>query len=192
MLPRNRRRAHSNSGPSFPPQAQAFPRPAGKGLQQSIPQQEPQLHQHRSQPASGRATRADTTSLQHSIRLAKGMRGCILSTTCITHIVAGAMIERGAASTLRGQRPGPKAFGRNVHHACFPMHFRAPNNVIKYDGKTNPSVWLEDYYLTCRAGRADDNPFIIQFLPIYLADTTRAWLDHFPRNSIDCWEDRRS
>jgi hypothetical protein len=25
--------------------------------------------------------------------------------------------------------------------------------------------------------------------PIYLADTTRAWLDLLPRNSINCWED---
>jgi hypothetical protein len=31
--------------------------------------------------------------------------------------------------------------------------------------------------------------FIIQFLPIYLADMSKAWLDHLPRNSIDCWED---
>jgi hypothetical protein len=31
--------------------------------------------------------------------------------------------------------------------------------------------------------------FIIQFLPNYLVDTARAWLDHLPRNSIDGWED---
>jgi hypothetical protein len=35
----------------------------------------------------------------------------------------------------------------------------------------------------------DSDLFIIQFLPIYLADTSRAWLDHLPRNLIDCWED---
>jgi hypothetical protein len=57
------------------------------------------------------------------------------------------------------------------------------NNIIKYDGKTNPSVWLVDYHLACRAGGADDDFFIIQFFPIYLA------VDHLPRNSIDCWED---
>jgi hypothetical protein len=84
---------------------------------------------------------------------------------------------------------GPKAFGSNVHDACFPRHFRVPNNIIKYDGNTYPNVWLEDYRFTCRAGGADNDLFIIQFLPIYLADTSRAWLDHFPRNSIDCWED---
>jgi hypothetical protein len=39
------------------------------------------------------------------------------------------------------------------------------------------------------AGWADDKLFIIQFLPIYLADTARAWLEHLPRNMIDSWED---
>jgi hypothetical protein len=53
----------------------------------------------------------------------------------------------------------------------FPKRFWAPNSIVKYEDKTNPSVWLEDYRLT---GRADDNFFIIQFLPIYLAHTARA------------------
>jgi hypothetical protein len=38
-------------------------------------------------------------------------------------------------------------------------------------------------------GGADDDLFIIQFLPIYLADSARAWLDHLTRNVIDSWED---
>jgi hypothetical protein len=60
---------------------------------------------------------------------------------------------------------------------------------MKYDGKTNPSAWLEDYHLACRAGGVDDDLLIIQFLTIYLVDTSRDWLDHLPKNSIDCWED---
>jgi hypothetical protein len=55
-------------------------------------------------------------------------------------------------------------------------HFQAPSNVIKYDEKTNSSVWLEDYRLACRAGGADNDLFIIQLLPTYLADSARAWL----------------
>jgi hypothetical protein len=55
-----------------------------------------------------------------------------------------------------------------------------PNYIVMYSGKTNPSVWLEVYHLTCRAGGADSDLFIIQFLPIYLADMSRAWLDHLP------------
>jgi hypothetical protein len=41
----------------------------------------------------------------------------------------------------------------------------------------NPNVWLEDYRLACQVGRANDDLIVIQVLPIYLADSTRAWLD---------------
>jgi hypothetical protein len=66
----------------------------------------------------------------------------------------------------------------------FPKHFRELNNVIKYDGKTNSNVQLEDYHLVRKAGGANDDLFIIQFLPIYLADLVRAWPDHLPINMI--------
>jgi hypothetical protein len=62
-------------------------------------------------------------------------------------------------------------------------------NIIKYNIKTNLSVWLEDYRLTCMVGGEDDDLFIIQFLPIYLVYSTKAWLDHLSRNVINSWED---
>jgi hypothetical protein len=49
--------------------------------------------------------------------------------------------ERG----LSPEGPGPMAFGSNVHETGFLKRFRVPNNVVKYDSKTNPNVWLEDY-----------------------------------------------
>jgi hypothetical protein len=76
-----------------------------------------------------------------------------------------------------------------VRDAWFPKHFWAPNDIIKYDGKTNSIVWLEDYHLMCQVGGVDSDMFFIQSLPIYLANTSRAWFNHLPRNSIDCWED---
>jgi hypothetical protein len=108
---------------------------------------------------------------------------CVKYRTCIHGHDGHSNRERHSLS-LEG--PGPKAFGGSVRNACFPKHFWVPNNIIKYDSQTNPSVWLEDYYLTCRAGGADSDLFIIQFLPIYLADTSRVWLDYLPKNSIDC------
>jgi hypothetical protein len=44
---------------------------------------------------------------------------------------------------------------------------------------------LEEYHLACRVGRADNDLSIIHFLPIYLADSGRAWLDHLSRNIIN-------
>jgi hypothetical protein len=64
-------------------------------------------------------------------------------------------------------------------------------SVIKYDGKTNTSVWLEDYQLAYKASGPDDDLLIIQFLPIYLANCTRAWQYHLSRNVINRKEDLR-
>jgi hypothetical protein len=64
------------------------------------------------------------------------------------------------------EEPGPKAFEITMHDAHFLKRFWAPSNVIKYDGKTDPSVWLEDYQLACQVGGVDDDFFIIRFLSI--------------------------
>jgi hypothetical protein len=48
-----------------------------------------------------------------------------------------------------------------MHDMRFPKHFRALNNVIKYNTKMNLSVCLEDYRLTCRVGGVDNDLFII-------------------------------
>jgi hypothetical protein len=82
----------------------------------------------------------------------------------------------------------PKAFGGTVHNARFSWHFQAPSNIAKYDGKINPNVWLQDYRLACIAGGANNDLFIIQFLPIYLVESARAWLDHLLRNAIHRWD----
>jgi hypothetical protein len=83
----------------------------------------------------------------------------------------------------------PKGFKSHVHGAQFLECFQALSNIVTYDDKTNPSFWLEDYRLERRAGGVDNDLFIIQFLPIYLTDSARAWLDHLPKNMIDNWED---
>jgi hypothetical protein len=91
--------------------------------------------------------------------------------------------------SLNPEEPGPKALKSTLHDAHFPKRFRALSNIIKFDGKANTSVWLEDYRLAFNVGRVDNDLFIIQFLPIYLADSARAWLEHLLRNIIDSLED---
>jgi hypothetical protein len=49
--------------------------------------------------------------------------------------------------------------------------------------------WMEDYHLVGGVGGVNDDLFIIQFHPIYLAGSDRAWLDHMLRNMIDSLED---
>jgi hypothetical protein len=86
---------------------------------------------------------------------------------------------------------GPRAFGQSIYNVKFPSRFRAPTNVPRYDGDTNPSVWLEDYRLVCHAGGATDDVFIIKNLPLYHGDSARTWLEHLSQNKINDWTDLR-
>jgi hypothetical protein len=72
---------------------------------------------------------------------------CIPSYAHDTHIVGAATIVRDTTSAQEGLVP------RYLEALCttpiFCDAFWEPGNVAKYDGKSNPSVLLEDYHLTC-------------------------------------------
>jgi hypothetical protein len=38
--------------------------------------------------------------------------------------------------------PGTRVFSREIRAAAFPQRFRQPSTIIKYNGETNPRVWL--------------------------------------------------
>lgn len=59
----------------------------------------------------------------------------------------------------------------------------------KYSRETDPDIWLEDFWLVCRAASVDDDLFIIRNLPLFLADLARAWLEHLPSDWIRNWLD---
>ena len=80
--------------------------------------------------------------------------------------------------------PGPCVFSEAIRRAKFPARFRQPANLTKYSGETNPELWLADYRLACQLGGADDDLLIIRNLPLHLADTARAWLEHLPERMI--------
>ena len=80
--------------------------------------------------------------------------------------------------------PGPQAFGRNILNAAFPPRYRPPTNIPKYSREMNPGLCLEDYRLACQADGVNDDDFIIRNLPLFLADSARAWLEHLPSNAI--------
>ena len=55
--------------------------------------------------------------------------------------------------------------------------------------ETNPKLWLADYRLACQLGGADDDLLIICNLPLHLADSARAWLEHLLERMIHGWAD---
>jgi hypothetical protein len=64
-------------------------------------------------------------------------------------------------------------------------------NVPRYDGDTNPGVWLEDYRLACHDGGPTNDLFVINNLSLYLGDSARTWLEHLPWDNINDRTDMR-
>jgi hypothetical protein len=80
--------------------------------------------------------------------------------------------------------PGTRVFSREIRAATFPQRFRQPTTIIKYNGETDPRVWLNDYRLACQLGGATSDEVIIRNLPLHLADSARTWLEHLPASQI--------
>jgi hypothetical protein len=85
--------------------------------------------------------------------------------------------------------PGTRVFSREIRTANFPQRFRQPTTIIKYNGETDPRVWLNDYRLACRLGGATSDEVIVRNLPLHLADSARTWLEHLPTSQIHNWDD---
>jgi hypothetical protein len=80
-------------------------------------------------------------------------------------------------------------FSRGIRVATFPQRFRQPTTIVKYNGETDPRVWLNDYRLACQLGGATSDEVIIRNLPLHLADSARTWLEHLPASQIHNWDD---
>jgi hypothetical protein len=84
-------------------------------------------------------------------------------------------------------------FSRGIRAATFPQRFRQrfrqPTTIVKYNGETDPRVWLNDYLLACQLGGATSDEVIIRNLPLHLADSARTWLEHLPASQIHNWDD---
>jgi hypothetical protein len=61
--------------------------------------------------------------------------------------------------------PGTRVFSREIRIAAFPQRFRQPTTIDKYNGETDPRVWLNDYRLACQLGGATSDEVIIRNLP---------------------------
>jgi hypothetical protein len=85
--------------------------------------------------------------------------------------------------------PGTRVFSREILMATFPQRFRQPTTIVKYNGETDPRVWLNDYRLACQLGGATSDEAIICNLPLHLANSARTWLEHLPASQIHNWDD---
>jgi hypothetical protein len=84
---------------------------------------------------------------------------------------------------------GTRVFSREIRTASFPQRFRQPTSIDKYNGETDPRVWLNDYRLACQLGGATTDEVIICNLSLHLADSAWTWLEHLPPSQIHNWDD---
>jgi hypothetical protein len=112
-----------------------------------------------------------------------------------TRATAGYHPRRGGRYDSREDRsptpepPGTRVFSREIHTTSFPQRFRQPTSIDKYNGETDPRVWINDYRLACQLGGATTDEVIIRILPLHLTDSARTWLEHLPASQIHNWDD---
>jgi hypothetical protein len=108
---------------------------------------------------------------------------------CCYHPRWGGRYDSGEDRSPSPKPRGPQVFSRAIHRAPFLTRFRAPITITKYSRETKPELWLADYRLACQLGGTSDNNLIICNLPLFLSDSTRAWLKHLPPAQIHDSED---
>jgi ribonuclease HI len=105
------------------------------------------------------------------------------------HPRRGGRYDRGEDRSTTPEPLGTRVFSREIRTTTFPQRFRQPTTIVKYNGETDPRVWLNDYRLACQLGGATSDEVIIRNLPLHLADSARMWLDHLPASQIHNWDD---
>jgi hypothetical protein len=96
----------------------------------------------------------------------------------------GGRYDNGEDRSPTLEPPGTRVFSREIRTAAFSQCFLQPTTIVKYNGETDPRVWLNDYRLACQLGGATSDVVIIRNLPLHLADSARTWLEHLPASQI--------
>ena len=72
----------------------------------------------------------------------------------------------------------------------YPVPFRAPKEIEKYDPSQDPNIWIESYLMAMGiAGHSD--LLAARYLPLMMDGANRHWINTLAPNSIDSWEDMR-
>jgi hypothetical protein len=105
------------------------------------------------------------------------------------HPRRGGRYDSGEDRSPTLEPPGTRVFSREIRAAAFPQRFRQPSTIVKYNGETDPRVWINDYRLACQLSGATSDEVIIRSLPLHLGDAARTWLEHLPASQIHNWDD---
>jgi hypothetical protein len=98
----------------------------------------------------GQARNGDAHSFINAQRTSKAEARAVAG----YHPRRGGRYDSDEDRSLTPEPPGTRVFSREICTATFSQRFRQPTTIIKYNGETDPRVWLNDYRLACQLGGA--------------------------------------
>jgi hypothetical protein len=74
----------------------------------------------------------------------------------------------------------------HLRSVTYPDNFKP--NIQKYDGRSDPNIWLSTYYVTVKAAGGNFDRIAVYF-PLVMGDTPSVWLNNLPASSVTSWAD---
>jgi hypothetical protein len=68
----------------------------------------------------------------------------------------------------------------------YPDNFK--KNIKKYDGRSEPYIWLLTYYIAIKAAGGNVDHMAVYF-PLVMGDAPSLWLNNLLAGSINSWAD---
>jgi hypothetical protein len=78
------------------------------------------------------------------------------------------------------------ALAPRLRSVAYPDYFKP--NIQKYDGCSNPNIWLSTCYVTVKAASGSFDHMAAYFL-LVMGDAPSLWLNNLPAGSITSWAD---
>ncbi|KAK1694635.1 hypothetical protein QYE76_011332 [Lolium multiflorum] len=88
-------------------------------------------------------------------------------------------------------RVGPACFGPMIRGEPYPVGFKGPRDIEKYDTHIDPTVWIDSY--TMAMGILGYSELLAaRYLPLMMDGVNRHWFNTLTPNSIDSWDEARA
>jgi hypothetical protein len=75
-------------------------------------------------------------------------------------------------------------FSRRLRTIRYPKDFKPA--IEKYDGRSDPSIWLKMYSITARASKGNED-HMAGYFPLMMGKALLLWLDNLPSECITSW-----
>ncbi|KAK1602291.1 hypothetical protein QYE76_008140 [Lolium multiflorum] len=88
-------------------------------------------------------------------------------------------------------RIGPACFGPMIRGEPYPVGFKGPRDIEKYDTHIDPTVWIDSYAMAMGI-QGHSELLAARYLPLMMDGVNRHWFNTLTANSIDSWEEARA